>query len=168
MSNRKEQSAAIIDRYMAQVNSEPVGLEEVADWALREGLFSPGPQDVRRLCRDALAEGARAQKRFDGKRWYRAKHAVRQNIGGVQMSLWADIDKNASRTFMEKSIGQRRRSIVDDCFQLKMDADHFNEANSEFVPIQTIFDFSQDIAEREAFDRESHIDGSSTKARTNA
>ena len=150
MSTKKDQSAEIIDRYLDEVNGEPVCLDEVADWALRQGLYQPEFKDLRRMCRDALAEGARSQKRFDGKRWYRAKHSVRTNIGGVQLSLWADIDKNASHGFMEKSIGLRRRSIVDDCFQMKMDADHFNEANPKFEPIQPVLDFSEDVAEREA------------------
>jgi hypothetical protein len=53
---------------------------------------------------------------------------------------------------MEKSIGQRRRSIVDDCFQMKMDADHFNEANPDKEPIQPVLDFTDDVAEREALE----------------
>jgi hypothetical protein len=150
MATRNEQSADILDRYLNEVNAEPVSLDEVAEWALNEGLFRPEPRDLKKICRDAIAQGARAQKRFDGKRWYRAKHSLRTNIGGIQLSLWADIDKNASHGFMEKSIGQRRRSIVDDCFQMKMDADHFNEANPEFEPIQPVLDFSEDVDEREA------------------
>lgn len=150
MATRNEQSADILDRYLSEVNSDPVSLDEVAEWAIREGLFSPEPRDLKKVCRDAIAQGARAQKRFDGKRWYRAKHSLRTNVGGVQLSLWADIDKNASHGFMQKSIGQRRRSIVDDCFQMKMDADHFNEANPELEPIQPVLDFSEDVDEREA------------------
>jgi len=150
MATKKEQAADIFDRYLDEVNPEPVSLDEVADWALMMGLFVPGPQDVRKLCRIAIAEGARAQKRFDGKRWYRAKHAVKTNIGGVQLSLWADIDKNASRSFMEKSIAQRRRNVVDDCFQMKMDVDHFNETILDKKPIQLILDITDDVAEREA------------------
>jgi len=151
MATKNEQFADILDRYLGEVNSDPVSLDEVAEWALHEGLFSPEPRDIKKICRDAIAQGARAQKRFDGKRWYRAKHSLRTNVGGVQLSLWADIDKNASHGFMEKSIGQRRRSIVDDCFQMKMDADHFNESNPAFEPIQPVLDFSDDVAEREAF-----------------
>lgn len=115
MATRDEQSVDILDRYSDEVNDSPVSMDEVAEWALKEGLFRPAPQDIRKLCRDALARGARSQKRFDGKRWYRAKHSIRANVGGVQLNLWADIDKNASHGFMTKSIGQRRRGVVDDC-----------------------------------------------------
>lgn len=150
MATKNEQAADILDRYLDEVNDQPVSLDEVADWALRNRLFAPSPQDIRKLCREAIAEGARSQKRFDGKRWYRAKHAVRTNVGGVQLSLWADIDKNASRSFMEKSLAQRRQSVVDDCFQMKMDADHYSEANPSLPPLQLILDFTDDVAEREA------------------
>ncbi|MEM7056353.1 MAG: hypothetical protein AAF557_02070 [Pseudomonadota bacterium] len=151
MATKNEQAAEILDRYMTEVNPDPVSLDEVAEWALKEGLFKPEPRDLRKVCRDAIAQGARAQKRFDGKRWYRAKHSVRSNVGGVQLSLWADIDKNASHGFMEKSLGQRRRNIVDDCYQMKMDADHYNEANPHYEPIQPVLDFTEDVAELEAF-----------------
>lgn len=152
MATKNEQAVDILDRYIAEVNDQPVSMDEVAEWALSKGLFRPEPRDIRKICRDALAEGARSQKRFDGKRWYRAKHSVRTNVGGVQLSLWADIDLNASHGFMEKSVSQRRRAIVDDCFQLKMDADHYNDLHPEREPIQPILDFSEDVAEREAAD----------------
>lgn len=150
MATFKEQSAEILDRYLDEVTDELVSLDEVADWALKRGLFVPRPQDLRKICRDAIAEGARSQKRFDGKRWYRAKHAVRANLGGVQLNLWADIDRNASHSFMSKSISQRRRAIADDCYSMKMDADHYNEAHLDEPPIQPVLDFGDDVAEREA------------------
>lgn len=149
MATKREQGADILDRYLAEVNAEPVSLDEVADWALRMGLYKPEPLDVRKMCREAIANGARSQKRFDGRRWYRAKHAVTTSIGGVQLTLWADIDMNASPSFMAKSISLRRRSVVDDCFQMKMDADHFNEANPFSEQIQLVLDFAEDVAERE-------------------
>jgi hypothetical protein len=152
MATIREQGAGLLDRYLDEVNGNPVSLDEVADWALREGLYRPAPQDIRKLCREAIADGARSQKRFDGKRWYRAKHAVSSNVGGVQMTLWADIDKNASPAFMAKSIAIRRRSVVNDCYQMKMDVDHFNEMNPA-AGIQLILDFTEDVAEREASGR---------------
>lgn len=153
MARLRDQMVDIIDQYIDEVDSEPTSLDDVADWAIARGLFRPGPVDIRKLCREALADSARQQKRFDGKRWYRAKHSVRTNVGGVQLSLWADIDKNASLSFMEKSSAQRRRNIVGDCFQLKMDLDHYNEANSDQAPIPLVLDFADDVAEMEAAGR---------------
>lgn len=164
MATKNEQAAAIIDRYIEEVNPNPVSMDEITDWALRNNLYRPEPQDVRKMCREALAAGARAQKRFDGKRWYRAKHTIRTNIGGVQLNLWADIDKNASRSFMEKSLGQRRRAVVDDCFNMKMDADHFNDANPDKPPIQLIFDLTDDVLELEAAMKADQKDGDDEEA----
>ncbi|WP_119390519.1 hypothetical protein [Taklimakanibacter lacteus] len=152
MVTKNDRMAEILDRYIDEVNPEPVSFDEVADWVLSKGLYAPEPRDVRRMCKEALAAGARAQKRFDGKRWYRAKHSVTTNIGGVQLSIWADIDKNASRTFMEKSLSQRRRGIVNDCYQMKMDIDHFNETRLE-EPLPLFLDFTDDVLELEAAKR---------------
>ena len=44
---------------------------------------------------------------------------------------------------------QRRQQIVGDCRQLKMDADSFNENSNPGLPIQLVFDFTDDLAELE-------------------
>src|SRR3954471_4165827 len=105
MATRNIQLTNILDRYIDEVDSEPTSLDDVVDWALGQGLYRPEPRDIRKVFREALADSLRQEKRFDGKRWYRAKHSLRTNIGGVQLNLWADIDKNASLPFMEKSVG---------------------------------------------------------------
>ena len=150
MAKFSEQMQAIFDRYTEEVDSSPVSLDNVAAWAIELGLYRPQPRDVVKLCREALAESLRQEKRVDAQgRKYRAKHSVRTNIGGVQMSLWADID-NAPRSFMEKSFSQRRKAIADDCFQVKQDVDHFNYENPTELPIQIVLDFTDDVAEMEA------------------
>lgn len=150
MAKFSEQMQAIFDRYTVEVDSSPVSLDNVAAWAIEHGLYRPAPRDVVKLCREALAESLRQEKRTDAKgRRYRAKHSVRTNVGGLQLSLWADID-NAPRSFMEKSFGQRRKAIADDCFQVKQDVDHFNDENADEAPIQIVLDFTDDVAEMEA------------------
>jgi hypothetical protein len=145
-----EQMLAIFDRYTQEVSADPVSLDEVAAWAIKQGLYVPAPRDVVKIFRDALAESLRLEKRIDDKgRKYRAKHSMRAWVGGRQFSLWADID-DAPRSFMEKSFGQRRKSIADDCFQIKQDVDHFNDQHAGEVPIQMILDFTDDVAEMEA------------------
>ncbi len=150
MAKFSGQMQTIFDRYTEEVDSSPVSLDNVAAWAIERGLYRPAARDVVKLCREALAESLRLEKRVDTKgRKYRAKHSVRTNIGGVQLSLWADIDK-APRSFMEKSFSQRRKSIADDCFQIKQDIDHFNDENADELPIQIVLDFTDDVAEMEA------------------
>jgi hypothetical protein len=150
MAKFSEQMQAIFNKYTDEVDSSPVSLDDVAAWAIENRLYFPAPRDVVKLCREALAESLRQEKRIDEKgRKYRAKHSVRTNAGGVQLSLWADID-TAPRSFMEKSFSQRRKSIVDDCFRMKQDVDHFNDENPDELPIQFVMDFTDDIAEMEA------------------
>lgn len=150
MATKNIQLTNILDRYIDEVDSEPTALDDVVDWALTQGLYKPEPRDIRKVFKEALAESLRQEKRFDGKRWYRAKRSVRANIGGVQLNLWADVDKNASFGFMEKSVGQSRRAMVDDAYQLKMVVDHYNEANAGQKQIQLILDLTDDVAEMEA------------------
>lgn len=153
MATYNEQMQAIFDRYSTEVNSSPVSLDDVAAWAIEKRLYQPAPRDVVKLCREALADSLRLEKRIDEKgRRYRAKHTVREIVGGKQLNLWADID-HAPRAFMEKSFGQRRRSVVDDCFQVKQDVDHFNDSHAEDAPIQIVLDFTDDVAEMEAAER---------------
>ena len=154
MATFKDQLVAAFDRYVEEVDSEPTSLHDVADWALAQGLYRPSPKDVRKMCREALAESLRQEKRWDGKRWYRAKQTYRSSIGGVQLSLWADIDKNASFGFMQKSVSQQRKAIVDDAYSLKMVVDHFNENHEPKEQLSLVLDFKEDVAELEAARRE--------------
>lgn len=150
MATFSEQMQAIFDRFTEEVGSAPVSLDEVAAWAIERGLYRPAPRDIVKICRDALADSLRQEKRIDAKgRKYRAKHSIRTWIEGQQLSLWADID-TAPRSFLEKSFGQRRKAIVDDCFQIKQDVEHFNDEHPEEEPIQMIIDFTDDVAEMEA------------------
>lgn len=150
MAKYGPQMIGIFERYSQEVDSDPTDLVPVAEWAVANGLYHPIPRDVARLCREDLAESLRQHKRVDSKgRKYRAKRSVRQNIGGVQLNLWADAD-TAPRSFMEKSFSQGRKGVVDDMFQLKMDHDHYNDAHADEPPIPLIYDLTDDMAEMEA------------------
>lgn len=153
MASYAEQMVRIMDRFIDEVDSDPTDLDHVFEWAMANRLYSPQPQDIKKMFKEALANSLRQEKRFDGKRWYRAKHSVRTSAGGVQLSLWADIDKNASLSFMEKSVGQRRRGMVNDAYQLKMDVDHYNEVNPDQRQLPLVLDLTDDVAEMEASDR---------------
>jgi len=148
-----KQMANVLDRYAAEVDPEPTSLDPVAAWAVRQGLYQPRPRDVVQMCKEELAESLRQVKRIDSKgRKYRAKRCVRTNVGGAQLTLWADAD-TAPRSFMEKSIAQTRKAVADDCFQLKMDVDHFNDERGRDQPIKLVLNFTEDVAEMEAAER---------------
>lgn len=153
MATFSEQMQEIFHRYNAEVSTAPVSLDEVAAWAIRNQLFRPAPRDIAKLCRDALADSLRQERRIDAKgRRYRPMHSVRMMVAGTQLSLWADID-HAPRSFMEKSFSQRRKAIVDACFQAKQDVDHFNDGRPSEEPIQMILDFTDDVLEMEAAEK---------------
>jgi hypothetical protein len=59
---------------------------------------------------------------------------------------------------MEKSVGQSRRAMADDAYQLKMVVDHYNEANPGQKQIQLILDLTDDVAEMEAGGRNERDD----------
>ena len=70
----------------------------------------------------------------------------------MQGTLWADID-TAPRPHMQKAFAQRRKQIVGDCVQLKTDVDVFNDKRPEDEPIALVLDFTDDVAEAQAFGR---------------
>ena len=76
----------------------------------------------------------------------RAKHVARVNKNGKQLALWDDI-RTASRKHMQSALQGRRRQVVGDCVQLRLDADSFNENRSPDKPIQISMDFTRDVEE---------------------
>lgn len=44
-------------------------------------------------------------------------------------------------------MGQRRRQIVGDCFQLRVDVDHYNSLREDEADLQLVLDFTDDVAE---------------------
>jgi hypothetical protein len=150
MATFTQQLINVFDRYAAEVDASPTPLEDVAQWAVTQGLYKPNLKTVVQMCRDDMADALRQDKRVDEEgRTYRAKLSVRTSIGGTQLSLWADADL-APRSFVEKVFHQQRRQIAGDCFQLKQNVDHFNFARGSESPIQLVLDFTDDVAELEA------------------
>lgn len=148
MAAYSQQMQDIFRKYQEEVSPDPADLRDVAAWAIKEGLWHPKPADVHARFAQEMADALREEYRTDkaGRR-YRAKHAIRAtNYDGKQMSLWDDID-TAPRAHMEKAFAQRRRGIVGDSHQLRLDVDHFNSVHPEEEPVQLILDFTDDVAE---------------------
>ncbi len=137
----------IFRRYQEEVSSDPADLKDVGAWALREKLWTPRPADVAARFAEEMAIALRDEYRTDkaGRR-YRAKHAVRTTLNGKQLSFWADIDL-APRGHMEKAFAQRRRGIVSDCHQLRLDVDHFNGVREDEPPLPLVLNFTDDVEE---------------------
>jgi hypothetical protein len=149
MSTYPQQMQEIFRRYQAEVCPDAADPRDVGAWAMREGLWHPKPSDVLAQFAEDMADALRQEYRTDSAgRSYRAKHAVRaKNFDGRQMSLWDDID-TAARPHMEKAFAQRRRQIVDDGYQLRLDVDHFNSVHLTEEPVQLVLDITDDVEER--------------------
>ena len=148
--NYKQQMQAYFHQYEKEHPGATPQTTDVAAWMIREGKWEPRTSDLISRCAEDLAEALRQEYRTDRRgRRYRANHAVRSRQG----TLWADIDV-APRPHMEKAFAQRRKQIVGDCVQLKTDVDVYNDKRSENEPIPLVLDFTDDVAEAQAFGSE--------------
>jgi hypothetical protein len=150
MSNSAEQLKRAWQLYELDNNREPTALREVCDWAVKKGLLETPDVDPMDVLASSIQKALREDYRTDefGRR-YRANHAVRVTKAGVQHTLWALLDY-APRDFMEKAFAQRRKQIVDDCFQLKTDVDVYNHKNASAQPLQMELNFTEDVEELQA------------------
>ena len=147
MVSYHQQLQELFARYEREVAAGPADLRVVGAWALANRLWEPKVSDIHSRFANDMAEALREEYRVDRKgRRYRAKLAVRTSKDGRQGTLWGDID-TSPRTHVEKGLGQKRRQIVGDCLQLRVDGDHYNDAHPEEEPIQLILDFTDDVAE---------------------
>jgi hypothetical protein len=139
-----------IDRYKKEVDPNPVvDPQELAAWAYRNGLHKPSQKTIIELIAKDIAQVFREEYRTDNQgRRYRAKHAIRKKQDNKTLSLWADLDDpNAPHEHFQKSFAQRRSQIVGDCYQLKTDADVYNDNRKPSNPIQIVLDFTFDVEE---------------------
>ncbi len=142
-----EQRLEIVQQYRDAGQPWPATAKQMAAWAIREGRWRPQPAALIGQCAEELARALREDYYVDPQgRTVRTKHAARLEQHGEQLVLWADI-RTADPTHMEIAFQQRRQQIVGDCRQLKADVDSYNENANVGMPIQMVFDFSQDLAE---------------------
>jgi hypothetical protein len=136
--------------YEAAHGEEPTTTQECFEWATKNNKWRPRPIDVSKIFSRDMAGALRQEYRVDPSgRKYRAKVCIKDKIGEVQTTLWGDADK-VTHKFFERSSQDRRKGIVNDCFLLKQDVDHFNEYRAVSGQIPLILDFADDVAELEA------------------
>lgn len=149
-TNKRRQE--IVGLYREAGQKWPATSLEIADWAIRTEQWRPSPQSIRSQLAELLSQAMREEYITDPqRRRVRAKHAATRNVDGKQQVFWADIrDKTPSnREHMEVAFQNRRQQVVSDCLQLKTDMDSFNDNWNIGEPIQTTFDFTDDLVEAE-------------------
>ena len=151
MATYSEQLQQIANKYMRETGITTATSREIGAWAIEKGLWAPQPAALIRQCAEELSLAMREEYVTDPQgRRVRAKHVATVDRAGEQMPLWADI-RSASREHMQVAFQQRRQQIVGDCRQLKSDVDSYNENYNSGEAIQTVFDFTEDLEELEAF-----------------
>jgi hypothetical protein len=138
--------------YRASGQSWPATNLQIATWAWDNALWRPQPSNMIARLAAELSDAMRQEYFVDAQgRTVRAYHSARVMRNGEQLNLWDDM-RSADREFMVIAFQQRRQQIIGDCVQLKLDADSYNENQNPGSPIQLVFDFTDDIAEREALE----------------
>jgi hypothetical protein len=142
-----QQMQAIFEQYRREITTEPADLKEVGAWAMTKGLWKPRPADVHARFAKDMAESLREEMRTDkaGRR-YRSKIAAKVTKNGLPLFLWADLD-DAPRSHVENGGALKRRSIVSDGYQLRIDVDHYNDVHPSEPPIQLVLDITDDVEE---------------------
>jgi hypothetical protein len=150
MSAYSDQIRRYIERYKSEVNGDGlIDPHELAGWAYSNGLHKPNAKTIIDVIAADIAQTFREEYRTDEQgRRYRAKHAATRKVGNRTLSLWGDIDDpNTPHEHFVRSFGQRRQQIVGDCFQLKTDADVYNDHRKPSRHVQIVLDFSLDVEE---------------------
>jgi len=139
-----DQMLATAELYLAQGGQMPLDLDKLARFAIHNNHWKKREDVLIQLCKHDFSRAFREQYHIDPQgRQVRTWHATKKQ--GV---FWDDI-RTAPAEHMEDAFLLRRNLIVGECVQLKKDIDSYNDNNTDGAMIQMIFDFSEDIAERE-------------------
>jgi hypothetical protein len=145
-----KQMQDIVAQYRLAGKPWPAATKTIADWAIRAGLWQLPASAALNKCAEDIASAMREEYTTDSKgRRVRLKHPVTRRENGQQMVFWDDL-RTAPRSHMLLSFQQRRQGIVSDCWQMKMDVESYNDLRPNNPPIQVVFDFTMDLAEKEA------------------
>lgn len=150
MATYTKQMQRIVDEYRDSGEPWPAATKAIAAWAITTGRWELPASAAIRRCAEDLSTAMREEYTTDARgRRVRLLHPATVYRNGEQMVLWDDI-RTAPRRHMQLSFQQRRQGIVGDCRQLKTDVDSYNDAHPQEEPVQTVFDFTMDLAELEA------------------
>jgi hypothetical protein len=151
MSQHKDMQKAV-HHYRQVHHVNDVDMRDVARYAVEKlGMKLPEPKDPLERLASEFSKAAREENRYDKGtgRPYRVNHMY---IDANGQRLWLDIDGDAPRGKMLKSLTLRREQVIGDAYHMELDADHWNAAHAGDEPLQLVLDFTADVAERKAID----------------
>jgi hypothetical protein len=142
-----EQNQKIVAKYREAGQPWPATSVDIARWAIGKKLWEIHPSKIVRQCADQIADAMRQEYITDPQgRRVRVKHVAPYDEKGQTSLRWDDM-RSASHEHMETSFAYKRQLIVSDCWQLKLEIDSYNENFNKEKPVQTIFDFTDDLVE---------------------
>ena len=146
MASMQKKMQYIIREYRKSTGKRQVDMHDVARFAVSRGWPLPKPKDPFDLLARSFTRAARQEVKPDSAtgKPYRANHAVMVGKDGQHRWVWVDIDE-AERSIIYKSLQHRREQMVDDGYQLTLDAEHWNRINPNEKPIQLEMDMTLDI-----------------------
>ena len=148
MQTRRERNAALVNQYIDSGLPWPCEPSRIAEWAINMGLWKAQSGTLIKQAANEFTDAMRNEYVIDPQgRRVRVKHAARVRREGIQVTLWGDWDSDP--LFMAVSYAQRRRLIVGFAYQLKLDADSYNQNANTGRQIAMNFNFDPDIAEKE-------------------
>src|SRR5688572_20680614 len=142
----------VFERYRRENGREPVSTDEVAVWAIDNGLIIPPRPTQRRLLARHLADALKHERVTDPqgrtvRRWHSERKITSQ---GEQLVLWDDID-HIKPPMMRASLQQRRSDIAHDMKRLVDDQDSYNDNNPYKAKLPPIVqDLGPDVEEMRA------------------
>lgn len=144
-----EQNQNIISRYRKSGQAWPATSTTIARWAIDMRLWEIHPSKIVRQCADQMADAMRQEYFTDpqGRRVH-AKHVAPYSEQTKLNLKWDDM-RTASHEHMQMAFAYKRQLIVQDCRQLKLAIDSYNQNFNNDRPIQGVFDFTYDLAEAE-------------------
>jgi len=151
MATKNEMFQRVWTSYEQEHGHTPATAREAVIWGHNRGLLDLPEIDPFDVLADDMARALREQYAVDEKgRRYRVNHAVHVTKGGVQYTFWATMGF-APRRHMHRAFQLRRQQIVNDCVQLKVDIDVYNDMNDAEEPLQLVLDFAADVEEELAW-----------------
>ena len=171
MSSKKKTKTEYLQdffrRYQQETGKSPVPLRRVAAWMIDNDLYESKPFDLIGQCARDLRTALRqefilGENGHHIRKWHHARLSEDMLMDGVEqleLDRWADIEI-AEPPFMHIAFQQRRRGIVGDCKQLKVDMDWWNARHEPIEQLEFSFNIDQDLRELEQPDYYDGMDGS--------
>jgi hypothetical protein len=141
--------AKIVEPFRKVHGDGDFSLDEMAAWAIDNKLWAPTMKSQIALLRGEISEAMQSARREYKGLKVRQYHCVQRKLDdGAIQTVWSHIDV-ATPEFMEQSFARRRQAEANRCYQLHSDIIYWNDAKNPGEPLEVLFDFRDDIADRD-------------------